>query len=400
MFSETNIAKENPKQYVYADIIESNSKKIKFNQMKTTALEKKGVGINLQSQIHYTEHLAVVCILMDIPLLFIDAHDYNLGTRYYPGLKAELLNFQEFSPEYLIAHYDVLFMSDLWDKNVFHTKFGPLESQYNKVLRHVHCPHGFSDKGFYLQKCAEEDIALLYGQNMIDQLKFHKVWEDLSYYVISGNYRYTFFKQHRAFYDAIIEKEVLSDFAKKQPVILYAPTWIDLENSTTFFDTSYEILGNLPDHYNLIVKLHPRLEFDDTANYHRILGKFADKPNILFLKDFPLVYPLLAHTDIYLGDMSSIGYDFLPFNRPMFFLNKQNRDPKSDRGLYLFRCGVEIKSEAFPRLYQIIETNLKNDQERFGTIRKEVYNYTFGQERAFPDIKADIIQAYNKPLIL
>lgn len=363
-------------------------------------VEKKAVGLNPQSQIHYIDHLAVVCILMDIPLLFIDPNDHSLGTRYYPELKTELLDYQELSPEYLIANYDVLFLSDLWDKNTFHDKFASLETKYKKILRHVHCPHGFSDKGFYLKKCANEDIALLYGQNMIDQLKHHEVFEDLSYYVMTGNYRYSYFKQHKKFYDNLIENEVLSKFAKKQPVILYAPTWLDLEESTTFFDAYSYILGNLPDNYNLIVKLHPRLELDDTANYYHIVGQFETKPNILFLKDFPLVYPLLSHTDIYLGDMSSIGYDFLPFNRPMFFLNKQRRDPKTDRGLYLFRCGVDIKPDAYPLIYQFIEANLKDDQTRFSALRKEVYDYTFGQERAFSDIKADIIAAYNSPLML
>ena len=357
--------------------------------------EKKGVGINPLAQIHYIDHLAVVCILMDIPLIFIDPNDYALGKKYYPELQAELIDYQDLTPEHLIANYDVLFMSDLWDRKTFHEKYAPLEKKYKKSLRHVHCPHGFSDKGFYLKKCANEDIALLYGQNMIDQLKEYGVFADLNRYVITGNYRYTFFKKHRQFYDEIVEKEVLSKFAKKQPIILYAPSWMDLEESTTFFDAYSYVLGNLPDDYNLIVKLHPRLELDDTAHYYHIVGRFENKPNIVFLKDFPLVYPLLAHADIYLGDMSSVGYDFLSFNKPMFFLNKQKRDPRTDRGLYLFRCGIDIKPDAYPLLYKFMEVNLPNDNEKFSSIRNDVYAYTFGQERPFAEIKQEIIEAYT-----
>lgn len=359
-----------------------------------------GAGVNPQSQIHYNDHLAVICILMDIPLLFTDPAQNELCTRYYPGLKTTSLDFQEMSPEYLISNYDVLFLSDLWDKHTFHEKFGPLEKKYKKTLRHVHCPHGFSDKGFYLKKCANEDVALLYGQNMIDQLKHHHVLQNLKNYVLVGNYRYTYFKQHQEFYRELIEKEVLGLFKKKQPVILYAPTWMDLEESSTFFDAYTHILGNLPDHFNLIVKLHPRLELDDTVNYYRIVGQFEKKPNIIFLKDFPLVYPLLAHTDIYLGDMSSIGYDFLPFNKPMFFLNKQKRDPQTDRNLFLFRCGITINPEAYHDLYKTIESHLKDDKEQFSKIRKEVYDYTFGEEKSFAQLKSEIIAAYNKPLDL
>jgi len=362
-----------------------------------TAQEKPSAGINPQSQIHYIDHLAVVCTLMDIPLIFIDPNDYALAQKYYPGLKAELVDFQDLTPEYLISKYDVLFMSDLWDRGTFHDKYGPLEKQYQKTLRHVHCPHGFSDKGFYLKKCAREDIALLYGQNMIDQLKHHEVFDELKSYVLTGNYRYTYFKQHHKFFDDIMDKEVLSRFAKKQPIILYAPTWMDVEESTTFFDAYEAILGNLPDNYNIIIKLHPRLELDDTAQYYHIVGRFEKKPNILFLKDFPLVFPLLAHSDMYIGDMSSIGYDFLPFNKPMFFLNKQRRDPKTDRGLYLFRCGCDLKPDAYPLLYKFIDVNLADDKQRFESIRKEVYDYTFGQERPFAEIKKDIVTAYNTP---
>lgn len=359
------------------------------------ASKKKGVGLNPASQIHYTDHLSVVCIIMDIPLLFLEEPDYEMGIKYYPGLQAKLESYSHVNPEYLIQHYDVFFMSDLWDRRTFHEKYAPYEKKYKKTLRNVHCPHGFSDKGFYLQKCAMEDITLIYGQNMIDQLKHHGVFEKLNQYVISGNYRYTYFKQHRSFYDALMEKEILSRFDKKRPTILYAPTWLDLEESTTFFDAYEPILGGLPDDYNLIVKLHPRLELDDTVQYYRIIGQYEKKKNILFLKDFPLIYPLLAYTDIYLGDMSSVGYDFLSFNKPMFFLNKQKRDAASDRGLFLFRCGVEVSPGQYDNLYSIIEKCLPEDEKLFSTIRKEVYDYTFGPEKPFEKIKEEIIAAYS-----
>jgi len=358
-------------------------------------IEKKGVGLNPASQIHYTDHLAVVCVIMDIPLMFLEEQDYQLGVKGYPGLKAIYQEYADFGPELLIANYDVLFMSDLWDRRTFHEKFGPLEEQYNKVLRNVHCPHGFSDKGFYLMKCAMEDITLIYGQNMIDQLKYYDVFKNLNQYVISGNYRYTYYKKHRAFYDKMIQDDVLSRFPKKQTTILYAPTWLDLEESTSFFDVYDDLIGKLPDHYNMIVKLHPRLELDDTPNYYRIVGKYEGKPNVMFLKDFPWVYPLLAHSDIYIGDMSSVGYDYLAFNRPMFFLNKQKRDANTDRGLFLFKCGVEVLPKDYSKIYSIIEKSLPSDQERFSAIRQEVYAYTFGEEQPFDAIKSAIIKAYQ-----
>lgn len=362
--------------------------------------EKKGIALNPLSQTHYIDHLAPICAIMDIPLLLIDENDYALASRLYPGIATQLQEYGQFNPEYLIANYEVLFMSDLWDRNTFHAKYSPLEEKYNKTLRHVHCPHGFSDKGFYLKKCSQEDITLLYGQNMIDLLKHYEVFDELPYHVVTGNYRWTYYQQHRPFYDDLIAQEITKRFAKKQLTILYAPTWMDLEESTSFFEAYSYLLDNLPAEYNMIIKLHPRLELDDTAMYYHIVGKYEDKPNIIFLKDFPLVYPLLAITDIYFGDMSSVGYDFLIFDKPMFFLNKQRRDPRTDRGLYLFRCGVEIKPDAYPLIYQIINKYLPEDKERFSATRQATYQYTFGPEKPFSDIKKEIIVAYNSKLIL
>jgi hypothetical protein len=360
-------------------------------------VEIKAVGVNPQSQVHFVDHLAPICVLMGVPLLFTDERERQYAAAHYPGLDAQFIPYELLTREHLIKHYDLLFMSDLWDRKAFHERYAELESSYQKVLRHVHCPHGFSDKGYYLRKCGREDILLLYGQNMLDLLKHENVFQELPYYVTAGNFRYTYFKQHRAFFERVYKQEVQPLFAKKQPTILYAPTWKDIEDASSFFEAAHFLFDSLPDAYNMIVKVHPRLESEETAEYYRIEAKYGKKPNLIFLKDFSLVYPLLAHAQIYIGDISSIGYDFLAFNRPMFFLNHQRWDAKSDRRLYLFRTGVELMPEEFPLLYRVIEASLGSDAERFGRVREEVYRYTFGEERSFEQIKADILAAAHLP---
>lgn len=363
-------------------------------------IEKKGIGIIPTGQVYFIDHLAVVCSIMGIPLAFTEEQDHSMGVRYYPGLNAQLVEYQHLTPEYLIDHYDVLFLSDQWDRFSFHQKYALLEKKYKKQLRHVHCPHGFSDKAFYLSDCAKEDIILVYGQNMLDMFKYCGVADQINSYVISNNYRFTYFKQNRQFYDRIVQEEVLSRFKRPQPVIMYAPTWLDKDQSSTFFEATESLIDQLPPEYNMIVKLHPRLELDDIVLFYQILGKYEDRGNVIFLKDFPLVYPLLAHTDLYIGDTSSVGYDFLAFNKPMFFLNKNRLDSKKDRSVLLFQCGLEIYPEDYSRVFKIIAEKLPNDQDRFGKIRTALYQYTFGNEKPFTDIKKDIIEAYNKPLNL
>lgn len=351
----------------------------------------KGVGVNPLSQAHYVDHLGVICILMGVPLLFTDYEQFELAKAFYPQLEAHFVDFREMTLHYLTTHYDVLYTSDLWNRDDFRQRCLAAGMPPEKNMRYVHCPHGFSDKGFYLQKSALEDVTLIYGQNMIDLLNACGVYDCLHQYVITGNYRYSYYQKHCSFFNALVEKEVLNRFSKKQKTLLYAPTWLDLAHTTTFFDAHAAIIGKLPDSYNLIVKLHPRLEQDDPVGYHQILSLYEHKSNVVFLKDFPLVYPLLAHTDFYLGDMSSIGYDFLAFDKPLFFLDKYSRNPTADREAYLFRCGRVITPEHYPQLYPLIEKHAATDQIEKSPIRQEVYRYTFGEEKSFPTLKKEIL---------
>ena len=93
---------------------------------------------------------------------------------------------------------------------------------------------------------------------MFDFLKRKNVFDSLKAHVITGNYRHLFYLQHRAFFDAIAEREIKRHL-REGKTILYAPTWRDYEKSSSFFDAIHLMIETLPDHYNLIVKLHPNL---------------------------------------------------------------------------------------------------------------------------------------------
>jgi teichoic acid glycerol-phosphate primase len=357
--------------------------------------EKKGVILIPSDIPYYLDHLTVVGAIMNTPLLCVDEKEFQIAKKYYPDIEVSTFEYNDFNPESVIANYDVLFSGDPWDKKVQNI-FDELEKKYRKKLRYVFCPHGFSDKGFYFAQCAEKniDIMLIYGQNMLDLYKHYNIYDTLKNYVIVGNYRKTYFNKHRQFYDKLYQEEIGSHFDKQRPTILYAPTWMDSGNST-YYDVVSNLLDRLPSEFNMIVKLHPKLEEDDVVQFYKIIGKYEKKPNLMFLTDFPPVYTVLAHSDIFIGDMSSVGYDFLSFNKPMFFLNKSKKDSKTDRSLFLYRCGVEIMPEQFDKTFDIISKSLPQDQATYGKIREDVYRYTFGEERPFADIKKDIIKAYS-----
>ncbi len=357
-------------------------------------MHKKAVGINTVGASYQIDHLAPLCILMNIPLLFLDETDFICAKKYYPKLKAERIDYEDFNPEFLISNYDVLFMSEMWNRHDFQKIYKPFEKEYQKKLRHVFCPHGFSDKGFYFKSCGDEDIVLIYGQNMIDLLKHYNVLKDLNAYAIVGNYRYRYYKKNRAFYERVVSEEVWSYFKEQKSTILYAPTWRDQEESSTFFDVVTHLIEQLPEKYNLLVKLHPNIERDNPIEFYKILGTYENRGDVLFLKDFPPVFPLLSGCDMYIGDMSSIGYDFLAFDRPMFFLNKGNRDTQNDRNTYLFRCGTEVMPQQFPEIYNVIDKALKEDKKRFSKVRKDVFKYTFADVKSDRELRNQIASLY------
>lgn len=361
----------------------------------------KGAALIGDYQIHNADHLAPIAAIMDIPLLFLNQSDTDLCKSIYPDIQIDTPEYNEFNAEEIIRSFDVLFLSDLWPQAKFEQAFGDLEKEYNKRIRHVFCPHGYSDKCFYFKECIYEDIVLVYGQNMLDLLKECQVGHLLKDHVITGNYRYQYYLKHKIHFDRLVEERFLANFAKKQRTILYAPTWMDSEESSTFFDSCEVILDALPDSYNMIVKLHPRLEMhscpemDCAGVYHYLIGKYSHKTNVVFVEYFPLVFPLLSASDAYLGDTSSVGYDFLAFNRPLFFLNKFRRDPLTDRSAFLFRAGVNILPENYVNLFTIIDDYFNRDQPEDIKRRKELWNYTFGPERSFEAIKNDIEKILN-----
>jgi CDP-glycerol glycerophosphotransferase (TagB/SpsB family) len=118
------------------------------------------------------------------------------------------------------------------------------------------------------------------------------------------------------------------------------------------------------------------------------------KEQVFFLQDFPSIAPLLAAMDVYIGDFSSIGYDALSWNKPMFFLNQQKRNPQTDQGLYLYQCGTEILPEQYENLYDIIRDTISKDADLFGKIRKNIDNYTFGNPKSDQEIQQEVIKSY------
>jgi hypothetical protein len=313
--------------------------------------------------IHHVDHLAPLGDLLGFPLIVDDETTYEIAKYYYPNLKIELLNL------------DLKSLANTFNFFILSTKYASRELKNSFELLGIEdieccfCPHGQSDKGLSnSEMCSFEgqETALFYGD-----LQKKRYEGKVKKSVVVGNYRLHYFEKYRSFFNSLIKNEVFSLFEKKQPTILYAPTWNDQEYATTFFTAFDELINNLSPNYNLIVKLHPLLEKQHPAHAARALSFHLSKPNLQVLIDIPLIYPLLSQIDLYVGDYSAIGYDFLYFNRPMFFLG--------DKQVPLTTCGEILPSPKFlfskPTIDQshLSKERLNLYQEAFSPFQSNVF---------------------------
>ena len=301
---------------------------------------------------HHLDHLAPLCHFLNCPLITDDKTTFDLGKKYYPevDIKHVTINLKELSET-----YNLLILSTKYARE-------DLDRAYNAMnihhMRYCYCPHGQSDKGFYTKEMiAEEnqDIILFYGERQRELINPPK-----DYFVI-GNFRLEYYEKFKQFFDD--HMNTILGPLPDQKTILYAPTWNDAETFTSFFTSWKELIKELPNNYNLIIKLHPLLEKHYPADTYTAISFDQSRPNVRVLFEVPLIYPILNRVDLYLGDYSSIGYDFLYFNRPLFFLGEKK--------VPLQKCGLHVKS--IKEFYQ----NLNNEQREHREKRKQEYHYTF-----------------------
>jgi len=331
--------------------------------------------------INHLDHLAVVAYVMDAPLVSDTEFLNQTIQKYYPQVKPLYIHFHQQILEYLAHNHERVFFSVA----PYRKDLSPmLEAFYGKQMEFWYCPHGNSDKT--LEHYGMQHYALIYGDQMEKRLIEEGYIEPLKAYVRTGNLRVPFYHQFQTFYDDLVEKEVFSKFAKKQKTYLYAPTWHDFEHSSSLFEVSVPLIDQLPDSVNLIVKMHPWLEHHQPGHVNLIREKYQDRPNVVVLCEYPLVLPILERTDLYIGDFSSIGYDFLKYDRPMFFFDPQKRISKRKNDTLLHSCGDVIPLEKYEEVFSFIDRHIKG-QEKLSETRQKLYNHAFGEDLSFESIK-------------
>lgn len=296
---------------------------------------------------HHLDHLAPFCSLMGWPLIVTDEEIYRLGLSYYPDLTLHLWSPLE-APFEVTKQFDVVVTT--LPRIAFDEIFFIAELMLDKRLKTFWLPHGNSDKGG-MEALASEEAAFVYGPKMIDCIKAKNI--NIPTLIPIGNFRYIYFQKHRQFYE-----KILDEMGLEKSFVLYAPTWKDAENSSSFEMAVDDLIDSGP----LVIKPHPN-ELEDMRVIQRQLISKAT-----WLDHFPPIYPLLERTTHLIGDFSSIGYDFLRYNRPMFFFNPSQR-PEGDPGRLLHEYGTMISSP--------IELKVTNHPS---AKIQSLATYTFGEE--------------------
>ncbi len=316
-------------------------------------------AFNTGPDFHLLDHIAPLAHRLQMPLILPEELNHTLAQRYYPQVHSHLMPDLEHQLALIAEQFDVLFECKYWAPHL-KTLFRQL---YRKEMRLVFCPHGQSDKGYaapLLAPYAFQDAVLLYGPLLLQMLNDLQI--PLPPYTFIGNYRLSFYEKHRAFYDSLVQEQF--PLLPQKRTLLYAPTWRDADQATSFFQHGPTVLNQLPADWNLLLKLHPLLEQRDPAHFYSIAALTENKPNVFLVHEFPPVYPLLARADAYLGDASSIGYDFLHFQRPLYFF------PTKHPGR-LHACGTLL--DPTQNLYSQMEKSPSLQEQQ-----QKLYEFAFG----------------------
>lgn len=344
------------------------------------------VGLLYGDQPHHLDHIASLCIALQIPLIVTEESLKDLAEKFYPQLVVFCFDYLEV-PTHIIHEYQAVVSTQ--PTPILKQIFEVSETLYQKKLQFLWTPHGNSDKGLLqplMEGLEEEKIVFAYGPKMIDFFKEKGVYHRFIHTILMGNLRLQIYSKQKKFFETLF-RNIFKTFEKREKTIFYAPTWEDSEESGSFKKQHAPLIDKLPHNYSLLIKPHPNTIKRFPSQIINLEKMIQKKPNIALVQDFPLIYPLIDLADVYLGDMSSIGYDFLTYNKPMFFF-----EHPSKRTFYLQACGKVLTSK------QSIYNFLEDSQVDLKQKRAETYHYTFGTNREWEKLRKETDNALKKQI--
>lgn len=259
---------------------------------------------------------------------------------------------------------------------------------------HIQVFHGTSDKTYnYSSQVRKYDFLLLPGVRTYKTMLAAGLLTEGKYAIVG---------YPKA--DRVFKGEFNRDLAVKSlgldpawPTVLYAPTWQDAKFNTSLPRYGREVLSQVPEEYNLIVKLHPNTKRYDLKNYRMVKRISENNPQIKLLDFHHDVMPIMAASDLLITDISTVSHEFLCFDRPLVFLDPRLLSIRKDK-VWVWRCGsvVKRKGEVWPTVKRALAAPEVYAEKR-KAMREEIFYKPDGHaaERAAEAIR-DFIKRRKK----
>lgn len=243
----------------------------------------------------------------------------------------------------------------------------------NPGTRVVQVFHGMSDKPFtYERDFGDYALCLCAGRRQLDRLLAHERNSGIRWALV-GYPKFDRFETAPPL------------FGDARKTLIYCPTWRKggISSVERFLDHP-AVVAELARRHNLIVKPHPNIFNPDRPHFDRSLVERLERlervPGVRLVLSGN-VMPWFAQADLFIGDISAAGYEWLYFRRPMVFLNPRPGElrPSTDPHdlTYLWRCG-EVCDEA-AGLPAAVEAALAED--RHGALREAALHYSVHNPR-------------------
>lgn len=227
--------------------------------------------------------------------------------------------------------------------------------------------HGISDKPFTVERdFSQYAMTLCIGQQQVDRLRARPQNRSLLHKLVG----YAKFDN---------PPKPRSPFSQRtRPVLIYAPTWRKGGFSSIERFLEPGVVESLVERYDLLIKPHPNVFNPDRSHYdEKIVEKLAvlDARDDVSVVQAGNILPYFAAAAICIADISSAGYEWLWFNRPVVFLNPDPERFEPDDEIHsataLWRAG-EVCND--PRaLAATVDASL--DSDKYRAEREQLLSY-------------------------
>jgi len=285
-------------------------------------------------------------------------------------------------------------------------------------VKHVQVFHGTSDKIYDFQKAVlDYDLFFIPGNEAYERYKKKGLLKKGTGILIG------YPKLDRVFNGELNREEELLKLGldPHKKTVLYAPTWVDKaynsswkkfrdafkpgstgknvhKHSTPAESTRHsritgESIGHdripgrsagyerIPGDINLIVKLHPNLKRYREHEVEEFKLQLAVRKNTRIFDTLPDIVPLMAASNVLVGDVSSVTREYLALKRPFVFLSNKPKWLWSAHKTKLWECGEVITDPK--KLWHAVERALTSPQKYIKAIERHFQNTFY-----MPDGKA------------